>query len=146
MVRGGRRWQVASSNFGAIDGGRDRDRTCHPYRPRAIGGSLSAAASVPPGVWPTGRLGLLLLEQCRQIVFEEIANAGELDIRRRMPRQLAAIVRVVTLLGKHRRDAFTPDFLDRGQDAQFVIDQDIVIGGVETPYVFQLLLLVDIDE
>ena len=52
----------------------------------------------------------------------------------------------MTLFGKHGRDALAPDFLDCRKDAQFVVDQDIVIGWVETPDIFKLLLLVDVDE
>ncbi len=52
----------------------------------------------------------------------------------------------MTLLGKHGRNALAPDFLHCRQDAQFVVDQYIVIGRVETPNIFKLLLLVDVDE
>jgi hypothetical protein len=52
----------------------------------------------------------------------------------------------VPLLGKHGRNPFAPDFLHFGQDAQFVVDQYIMIGRVKTLNILKLLLLVDADE
>ena len=84
--------------------------------------SQSQAAPLP--MWAQRcDLCLVLLEECRQIVGEEVADLGKLDIRGRIFGQYFRIEGIVALFGKHGRDAFAPDFLHGGQDAQFVVDQ-----------------------
>ena len=39
-----------------------------------------------------------------------------------------------------------PDLLDGGQDAELVVDQDVVLGRVAPLDVVELLLLVDVDQ
>jgi Acetokinase family len=89
---------------------------------------------------------LLLLQERGEIALHEIADLAKSDIRGRILGQSLGIERIVPLFGKHGRHAFAPDFLHRGQDAQFVVDQDVMIGRVDTPHIVEFLLLVDVDE
>jgi hypothetical protein len=52
----------------------------------------------------------------------------------------------MALLGKHRGNPRAPDPLHRGENAQFVVDQHIVISRIEALYVLELAFLVNIDE
>ena len=60
-------------------------------------------------------------------------------------RRCFRVVRVVALPRKYRGDARRPDLLHRGQDAQLVVDQHVVVGRVALLDVVQLLFLVDVD-
>ena len=52
----------------------------------------------------------------------------------------------MTLFGKYSGNSFAPDFLHRGENTQLVVDQDIVIRGIEAFDVIELLLFVDVDK
>jgi len=56
------------------------------------------------------------------------------------------VERVVTLAGKNGRQARPPDLLDRGQDAQLVVDQDIAPSRVSYLDVRRFLLLMDVNQ
>jgi len=75
-----------------------------------------------------------------------LADFAKLDIRGRIFGQSFGIERIVALLGKYGRHAFAPDFLHRGQDAQFVVDQDVVIGRITLLDIIQLLFLVNVNQ
>ena len=47
---------------------------------------------------------------------------------------------------KDRSDARTPDFFDGGQDAQFVIDQHIMFGGIALFDIWQFIFLVHVNQ
>ena len=68
------------------------------------------------------------------------------DVRGRVSGQRLGVVRVVSLAREDGGHAGAPDLLDRGQDAQLVVDQHVVTGRVALLDVVQLLLLVDVDE
>ena len=40
------------------------------------------------------------------------------------------VVRILALAREHRRHALSPDLLDRVQDAQLVVDENVVLGRV----------------
>ena len=56
------------------------------------------------------------------------------------------IVGKLTLPGKYGGHAVAPGFLDRGQNTQFVVHQDVVLGRVTALDVIQRLLFMDVDE
>ena len=70
----------------------------------------------------------------------------DIDVGGRTFRQYLGVEGIVALFGKHGRDTLAPDLLHSRKDAQFVVDQDIVIGRIETPHIVELLLLVDVNE
>jgi hypothetical protein len=82
-----------------------------------VAGVLPAATITDSGSndnspWPQRRdLDLVLLEKCRQVASEEIANFGKLNIRGWILGQNIRIERIVPLFGKHGRHAFAPDLL-----------------------------------
>jgi hypothetical protein len=50
----------------------------------------------------------------------------------------------MALLGKHRRNPLAPDLLHRGKNAQFVVNEHIMISRIEALYVFELAFLVNL--
>ena len=53
---------------------------------------------------------------------------------------------ILTLSGKHRGHPRVPGLLDRGQNAQLVVHQDIVLGRVTPLDIIQRLLFMNVDE
>jgi len=51
-----------------------------------------------------------------------------------------------TLAYKYRCDPISPSFLDRGENAEFVINQDIVQGGIALLDIIQRRFLADINK
>ena len=86
------------------------------------------------------------LQERRQIVVEQIADLGKLNIRGWILGQNFWIKRIMALLGKHRGNPLAPDLLHRSKNVQLVIDEHIVIGRIEALYVFELVFLVNVDE
>src|SRR5262249_42227830 len=84
--------------------------------------------------------------ECSQIVSHQVSDTRQIDVRRRILGKGLCIVRVVALFRKYGGNAFTPDLLYLGQDAQFVIDEHVMIGRVETFDIFEFLLLVNVNE
>src|SRR6266436_9888880 len=84
--------------------------------------------------------------ECRHIASNEITDLGQLDVRSRIAGVNFWIERIVALLGKYCRHPFAPDLLHRGQDTQLVVDEHVVVGGIEARDVIKLPLFVDVDE
>src|SRR6266436_6930458 len=84
--------------------------------------------------------------ECRHIASNEITDLGQLDVRSRIVGENFSIERIVALLGKYRRHPLAPDLLHCGQDAQLVVDEHVVVGGIEARDVIKLPLFVDVDE
>src|SRR5262249_45218970 len=74
------------------------------------------------------------------------ADVVQLNIRGPTAGEKLWILRVVTLPWEHSRDALAPHFLDRIEDAQFVIDHHIPLSGIKALHIGKFLLLMDIDE
>ena len=79
--------------------------------------------------------------QSRQIAGHEIGDLCKLDIGGRKLSQSFWVVRVMALFGKYRGHALAPDLFHRGKNAKLVVDKDVVLRGIETFDVAELLLL-----
>src|SRR5690348_16903051 len=55
-------------------------------------------------------------------------------------------MRIVALSHEDGSDTFTPDFFNRRQDPEFVVDQNVLVCRIATGHVFQFVFLVDIDQ
>src|SRR5262249_56522776 len=52
----------------------------------------------------------------------------------------------MSLARENRCESIVPDLLHCRQNAQFVIDHDVMTGGIALPHIVQHLLLVNIDQ
>ena len=86
------------------------------------------------------------VEESSQIVIQKIADPLNAEIRRRILGNALQIQGIVTLAGEDGSDAPAPDVLDRRQDSDLVIDQDVMLGRVAMLYVVKLKFFMDIDE
>src|SRR5262249_3984038 len=66
-------------------------------------------------------------EECGEVRSEHPADAFDGHIRRRIPGQYLWIEGVVALAREYGRDPGAPGALDRSQDTQLVIHQDVVL-------------------
>ena len=78
--------------------------------------------------------------------IEQIADAFDRHIGGRQGADRFRIVRIAALPQEHGRHALAPGVLDRRQDAQLVVDENVVFGGKAPLDVIKGLFLVDIDE
>jgi len=85
-------------------------------------------------------------EQVGQIVGKEIGDTFHSDIRRWIGRESCRIERKLSLPGKDRSYTASPGVLDGREDAQFIIDQHVVVSRISVRDIFECLLLVNIDE
>src|SRR6516162_7836589 len=90
-------------------------------------------------------LDLLPQEGC-QVDVEQIADSGKLDVGGQILDQSLWIECIVALLGKNRGYPLAPVLLHRVEDAQLVVDEHVVIGGIEALDVLQLAFLMNVDE
>src|SRR5262249_45580139 len=90
------------------------DRERHTPSPSCLPTKLRWPRSCSAGFAVRAICLLVLLKERRQIVIEQIADAGELDIRRWILGQYLGVERIMTLFRKHGRDAVTPEFFHRG--------------------------------
>src|SRR6476661_7609214 len=88
----------------------------------------------------------LAREQCWQVIVKQIANPLHRQIRGRISGDGLRVVSVLTLTREYRCYTVTPDFLDRVQDAQLVIHQNIALSRVTTLDIIECLFLVNINE
>ena len=84
-------------------------------------------------------------EQVRQIVTEQVTNAIDRDVRRRLRRQGLGVGRVMPLSRKNGRQARPPHLLHGGQEAKIVVLQDIVTSRIVLLDVGEFLFLVDVN-
>ena len=82
----------------------------------------------------------------RQLEAEKIADAFDRDIGRRQGADHFRIASVAALPREHGRDAVPPEALDRRQDAQLVVDENVVFGWKTPLDVIEGLFLVNIDQ
>src|SRR5207253_322771 len=75
----------------------------------------------------------------------QIADPLDRDVRRRVGGPLGG-VRVVSLAREDGRQAVAPALLHRGQDAELVVDEHVVVRGEARLDVVELPLLVDVDQ
>src|SRR5262245_59697197 len=80
-----------------------------------------------------------------KVVMEQVADSLDRHVRRRAGRHLGG-AGVMALAYEHGRLARVPDPLHRGQDAQLVVDEDVVLGGKSSLDVVELAFLVDVDQ
>src|SRR5579859_565738 len=85
-------------------------------------------------------------QEILQIIIEQLADAINGQISRRVGCNDPRILRVVTLVCKHGGDPFLPDVFNGAEDVKLVVDDHIVIGGVTRGDICQLVLLMHIDE
>jgi hypothetical protein len=95
----------------------DFDRSALAFRMHPSSGPASTSLRVAQ----RGDLCLFPPEQCGQIVSDEIADLGKLDIRGRTFGQYVGVECVVTLFGKHGRDTLAPDFFYVVMDSELVV-------------------------
>src|SRR5437899_13059632 len=81
------------------------------------------------------------LHEIGQIVVDQITDMVELKVAMRILGQDLRIDGVVALARKHGGDPVTPDLLHRVEDAQLVIDHDVMPGWIQPLDVVQFLLL-----
>src|SRR5262249_4381378 len=77
---------------------------------------------------------------------EQVADALDREVGGGILRRRPGVERVVALAGEDRRHAAPPDGLDRGEDAELVVHEDVPFGGEALFDVVELLLLVHVDE
>src|SRR5262249_12979527 len=87
----------------------------------------------------------MTLNKCQRNALQ-ITDLGELDVRSRIVGESFWVERIGALLGKYRSNPFTPDLFHRRQDPELVVDEHVVIGGIEALDVIKLQFFVDIDE
>jgi hypothetical protein len=80
------------------------------------------------------------------VVLHQLSDSFQCDVCLRVSRKNFRIERVVALFGKNRGDFAAPDFLYFRQNADFVVDQDVMIGREAAFHVVQFFFLVNIDE
>src|SRR5215471_15378539 len=90
------------------------DRERHTSSPSCLLTRLRWPRSCSPGFAVRDVCLSVLLKEGREIVVEQIADVGELDIRWWILGQCLGIERIVTLFRKHSGHAFTPEFFHRG--------------------------------
>src|SRR5512140_783157 len=100
-----------------------------------------------PAAWRSCRL---LCSACTQqdgkIEIEQVADALDRQVGRRIGREDAGIERVMPLAREDGREPLPQDLLHRRQDAELVVDHDVMAGRVALLDVVEHLLLVDVDE
>ena len=85
-------------------------------------------------------------EQVGQVVPEQVPDALDRDVRWRVRGQRLRVVRVMPLSRKDGRQARSPDFFHRVQDAKLVVHQNVMPSRVAILDVVQLPLLMDVDQ
>src|SRR3989442_5118183 len=106
--------------------------------------SLVGCPSCPRGGWMyrPRRRG----EERGQVVREQVPEALDRQVGRRIGGERVRIARIVALPREDGGDSAFPYSLDGGQDAELVVHQDIVVSGITPLDVVELALLVDIDQ
>src|SRR5262249_42418003 len=99
---------------------------------------------------PSGFQGLRItcprrVEQRGEIVAEQFTYAFDRHVGWRTVGHVGG-AGVMALARKHRRQARAPDALDGGQDAQLVVDEHVVLGGMPSLDILELAFLVNVDE
>src|SRR5579872_1914131 len=92
------------------------------------------------------RRTLFSLQKRLQIAVKQVSDPAKLDVGGRILGQGLRVEGIVTLFRENGRDFVAPDFLDRVEDTQFIVDQYVVIGGVEAFDIVQLAFLVNVNE
>src|SRR5205814_2012995 len=108
-------------------------------------GSRLASAGTPASGM-TAAQELVLLEERRQIVTQQITDLGKLEVGGGILGQSIRIGCIMALPDEYGGHPLAPEFLHRGEDAQLVVDENVVVGRVEPLYVLKLAFLVNVDE
>ena len=83
--------------------------------------------------------------EARPILVKQVSDRLDRPVdRRRVAGRLFASI--VALLGKDRRHAIAPRELDRGENAALVVDERVMGGWIAPRDVFELFLLMDVDQ
>src|ERR1041385_1770729 len=85
-------------------------------------------------------------EKVLELTVEQIANAIDRDICRRIGSDDLRIKRVMALPGKDGSHLRAPDFLYFSQDADLVVNQHVMTGREAAFDILQLLFFMDIDQ
>src|SRR5205807_10385546 len=91
-------------------------------------------------------LSLRTIEQRSKIMFEQISNPLHAYICRGIFRDDFRVERVMALTHEHGRHSRSPDFFDRSQNAQLVVNEHVMFGRATALDIIEFLLFVHINQ
>src|SRR5579884_4152232 len=84
--------------------------------------------------------------QPRQVAIEQVPDMLDRHVRRREGAEHLRVVRIDALAREYGRHALSPEFFDRRQDTQLVVNKNVMLGRIAPLDVVEGLFLVDIDQ
>ncbi len=85
-------------------------------------------------------------EDFGEVVVDEVADAVDVDVAEGVGGEDFGVEGVMALAGEDGGELWAPDFFDGVEDAELVVDEDVVVGGVAVFHVVEHFFLVDVDE